>query len=94
MVGYWENGMRKNPTIFLGLLLACFLYAIPYCIMQLSLLCNFNLICPVTICLSIFLNRMKDVSSSIDPLGFKINFGLTADKLAADKADKHILNRQ
>lgn len=37
---------------------------------------------------------MKDVSSSIDPLGFKNNFGPTADERAADEADKYILNWQ
>lgn len=35
---------------------------------------------------------MKDVSSSIDPLGFKNNFGPRADKPGADKADKHMKN--
>lgn len=37
---------------------------------------------------------MKDVSSSIDPLGFKNNFGPTADKSVADKVDKYIINWQ
>lgn len=36
---------------------------------------------------------MKDMNSSIDPLGFKNNFGPTADEPAADKADKYIINR-
>lgn len=37
---------------------------------------------------------MEDVSSSIDPLGFKNNLDPTADKPAADIADEHIINRQ